>query len=229
MRSLKTLVVVLVSAAVLVVGGAYVYIHFIEGDAPAKLTLQSDPTSTTTGGTTGTVGSDVSGTWSAGSGSQAGYRVKEVLFGQSNTAVGRTSGVTGELAIDGTTVSRTKITVDMTTVKSDQARRDGQFQGRIMDTGTYPTATFELTKPIELGPLPGAGATVTKQATGTLTLRGTTKQVTVDLTARRSAATIEVQGSIRVLFADWKIPNPSFATITTEDHGELEFLVAFTK
>jgi polyisoprenoid-binding protein YceI len=229
MRSLKTLVIVLVCAAVLVVGGTYVYIHFIEGDAPAKLTLQSDPTSTTAGGTTGTVGSDVSGTWSARSGSQAGYRVKEVLFGQSNTAVGRTSGVTGELAIDGTTVSRTKITVDMTTVKSDQARRDGQFQGRIMETGTYPTATFELTKPIELGTLPAAGAAVTKQATGMLTLRGTTKQVTVDLTARRSAATIEVQGSIPVLFADWKIPNPSFATITTEDHGELEFLVAFTK
>jgi polyisoprenoid-binding protein YceI len=171
----------------------------------------------------------VSGTWKAGSGSQAGYRVKEILFGQSNTAVGRTDKVTGALVVDGTTVSSAKVTVDLTTVTSDQDRRDSQFQGRIMDTASYPTATFELTKPVELGTLPAAGATVTKQAAGKLTLHGTTKAVTVDLTARRSGATIEVQGSIPVVFAEWNIPNPSFATIKTEDHGELEFLVVFTR
>jgi hypothetical protein len=35
-----------------------------------------------------------------------------------------------------------------------------------------------------------------------------------------------VTGSIPVAFADWSIPNPSFAgTVTTEDHGVIEFLV----
>jgi polyisoprenoid-binding protein YceI len=229
MRMLKRLVIALIALAVLAVGGTYVYIHFIKDEAPAKLTLESGSTDSTTGGSTAADTSDPSGTWTAGAGSQAGYRVKEVLLGQSTTAVGRTSGVTGQLVIAGTTVTSTKIVVDMTTVKSDEDRRDGQFQGRVMDTATYPTATFELTTPIDLGTLPAAGATVTKQATGKLTLRGTTKEVTVDLTARRSAGKIEVQGSIPIVFADWSIPNPSLGPAQTEDHGELEFLVAFTR
>ena len=40
---------------------------------------------------------------------------------------------------------------------SDEQRRDSQFQGRIMDTATYPTATFELTEPITLDSLPANG------------------------------------------------------------------------
>jgi hypothetical protein len=56
-----------------------------------------------------------------------------------------------------------------------------------------------------------------------------TNQVTVDLEAQRIGNTIEVKGTIPVTFADYDIPNPSFAGITTEDHGELEFLLKFTQ
>ncbi len=42
----------------------------------------------------------------------------------------------------------------MTTVKSDRSQRDGQFQGRIMDTSQFPTGTFTLTSPVELAPVP---------------------------------------------------------------------------
>jgi polyisoprenoid-binding protein YceI len=225
---LKKLVIAVVAVAVLVVGGTYVYIHFIQDDAPAKLTLEAD-SSTTTGGASTSDTSDLSGTWKAGTGSTAGYRAKEVLFGQSTTAVGRTPDVTGDLVIDGTAVSSAKVTVDMTTVTSDQGNRDRQFQGRIMDTATFPTSTFELTEPIDLGSIPAEGQTVTKAAKGKLTLHGTTKDVTVDLTAKRSAGTIQVQGSIPITFDDWGIPAPSFGPANVEDHGELEFLVSFTK
>jgi len=40
------------------------------------------------------VAGPVSGAWTVTTGSQAGYRVQEILFGQSHTAVGRTSKVT---------------------------------------------------------------------------------------------------------------------------------------
>lgn len=225
---LKKLVIAVLAVAVLVVGGTYVYIHFIQDDAPARLTLEPD-SSTTTGGAGTTDTSDLSGTWKAGTGSTAGYRAKEVLFGQSTEAAGRTTDVTGELVVDGTTVSSAKVTVDMTTVTSDQGNRDRQFQGRIMDTATYPTSTFELTEPIDLGSIPAEGQTVTKAAKGKLTLHGTTKDVTVDLTAKRSGATIQVQGSIPITFDEWGIPAPSAGPAKVEDHGELEFLVAFTK
>jgi polyisoprenoid-binding protein YceI len=228
---LKKLVIALVAAVVLVVGGTFVYINFIKDDAPPKLTLESDSSTTTAaaGGGSPSTSTGISGTWKAGTGSTAGYRAKEVLFGQSTEAVGRTTGVTGDLVIDGTTVTTTKIVVDMTSVTSDQGNRDRQFQGRIMDTATYPTSTFELTKPIELGSVPPEGQTVTKTASGKLTLHGTTKDVTVDLTAKRTGDAIQVQGSFPITFDEWKIPAPSFGPAQVQDHGELEFLVAFAR
>ena len=78
----------------------------------------------------------------------AGYRVDEVLFGQNVTATGRTHDVTGSLTFDDTTLTAADITVDLTTVTSDQRRRDGQFSGRIMDVNQFPTATFVLTSPV---------------------------------------------------------------------------------
>lgn len=224
MSILKRLVLVVVALGVLVVGGTFVYINVIREDAPDRFSLEADET-----GGTDDAGGDISGTYAAGTGSEAGYRVDEVLFGQNATAAGRTSDVTGSLVIDGTTVDTATVEVDMTTVTSDKDRRDNQFKGRIMDVETYPTSTFELAEPIELSSVPATGALVTETAVGDLTLHGTTKRVTVELTAKRTAAGIEVTGSIPITFADYEIPSPSLPGITTEDHGELEFLVMFTK
>jgi len=230
MRLLKLAVAAVVAVAVLVTGGTFVYIHFIEGDAPAKLTLESDSSTSTTSGSGTTAPASLDGTWNAtSSGTQVGYRVKEVLFGQNATAVGRTSKVTGSLVVDGTTVSSTKLVADMTSVSSDKSQRDSQFHGRIMDTSQFPTATFELTKPIDLGSVPPVGQIVKATATGKLTLHGTTKDVTTTLSAKYDGTTIAVNGSIPITFADYGIPNPTFGPVSTEDHGTLEFLVVFTK
>ena len=43
-------------------------------------------------------------------------------------AVGRTSNVTGTMTIDGTTITAVDITADLTTLQSDAANRDRQFQ-----------------------------------------------------------------------------------------------------
>ena len=238
-----------VAAALVVVfvGGPFVYIHFIEGKAPAPLSLSSPPTtSTPASGVTSTSSSaagvapanssgasasagSVDGTWKVTTGSQAGYRIKETLFGQSNTAVGRTSSVTGSMNVSGTSVTAATFSVDMTTVSSDRSQRDNQFQGRIMDTSTYPTATFKLTKPILLGSIPAEGVVITEQATGDLTMHGTTKSVTFPVQARRNGSTIQASGSIPIVFADYNIENPSGGPATTEDHGILEFLLNFSQ
>jgi polyisoprenoid-binding protein YceI len=216
-----------VGVAAALVGGPYVYIHFIEGKAPAPLALSSPSSAATTGQTTASGGGD--GTWKVTSGSVVGYRVKEVLFGQSNVAVGRTSDITGSLTVDGTGVSGANFTVDMTTVQSDQTRRDGQFNGRIMDTSSYPTATFKLTKPIDFGAAPAQGTSKTFQVTGDLTLHGVTKTVTFELTGRYTGSTLQVAGSIPITFAEWSVPNPSFGPVSTEDYGVLEFSLNFTQ
>jgi polyisoprenoid-binding protein YceI len=226
MRLLKLGIASIVAIAVLVTAGTFVYINVIRDDAPEELTLESDTSATVPAGD-----ASIDGEWTAtSSGSQVGYRVEEILFGQKATAVGRTSDVTGSLTIEGTTVSAAEVETDLTTVESDEDRRDGQFQGRIMDTANHPTATFTLSEPIDLGDDPAAGQVVTKTAKGKLTLRGTTKDVIVELSSKWDGAdTIEVNGSIPILFADYGIPNPSFGGITTEDNGLLELLVVFTR
>jgi polyisoprenoid-binding protein YceI len=97
-----------------------------------------------------------------------------------------------------------------------------------MDTAAHPTATFKLTQPIALSSVPAQGTTVTAQASGDLTLKSTTRAVTFTVTGQRTGSTFQVDGTIPVKFADWNIPNPSIGPITTEDHGELEFLLNFT-
>jgi polyisoprenoid-binding protein YceI len=201
-----------------VVGGPYVYIHLLSGKAAPKLTLSSTTASPASGK------GGVDGTWTVASGSIAQYRVHEILFGQSNEATGSTSAISGSLTVRGAEVVSGSFTVDMTTVKSDKERRDAQFNGRIMDTSTYPTATFELTQPIAFGAVPPPGSVQTKTATGKLTLHGTTRTVTFTVRCERNAnGTAEVNGSIPIVFADYNIANPSFGPITTDDHGTLEF------
>ena len=225
---LRWLIGSVVVLVVLAVAGPFVYIHFFNGSAPAALSLSSPAASATSGGDSAatTTTTSVAGTWTVGSGSTVGYRVNEVLLGQSTTAVGRSHSVTGHIAIQGTTVSAATFRVPMATVVSDKSQRNAQFDGRIMDVSSYPTGTFTLTKPIALGTMPAVGVIKSYSATGNLTLHGHTRSVTFTLNAERTATTIEIQGSIPVLFSDWGISNPSIGGfVTTQDHGLLEFLL----
>lgn len=226
--------VAVVVALVLFVGGPFLYINVIKEDAPPPLALPSPTTTagggtgaTTSGGSAGGSGSGLAASYAVADGSQVGYRVEEVLFGQSTEGVGRTSDVTGTLAVDGTTITAAELTVDMTTVASDSTQRDGQFRGRIMDTDAFPTATFRLTEPVELATVPADGETVTATATGDLTLKGETRSVTVDLQVQRSGDAFTVQGSIPITFADYGIANPSGGPAQVGDTGTLEMLVVF--
>ena len=237
------------------VAGPFIYIHFIQADPKAKLTFENadkaaasttTPTTaaasaaTSSAATSGVAASSVTtaasspstgvdGTWTATDASELGYRVREVLFGQSTEAVGRTNSVEGQLTISGTTVSSASFTVQVATIKSDESGRDQLFRRRIMSTFQFPTSTFKLTEPVDFGSIPADKVEINAQATGELTLRGVTKSVAFPITARRNGANLEVSGSIPIVFADYSIPNPSHPGISTEDNGVLEFLLVFAQ
>lgn len=207
----------------LAVGGPYVYINVVEGDAPEALsaTAAAEPAPVPV-----PAASTVEGRWQVVEGSQAGYRVAEVLGGQSTTAVGRTTAVTGALTATATQVVAGGFTVDLTTVSSDQSKRDEQFQKNIMDTATHPTAVFTLVDPIDLGELATAAGTRTVDVRGTLAMHGATKDVTVPLTVVRSGESVKISGQIPVLFADYGIDNPSIGSfVKTGDDGTVEVLL----
>jgi len=240
---------ILAGAAVLVVlgvAGPFVFIHFIEGPAPAKLSLPpasrrttanaGSPSSTTGAGAASSSKAKLTGAlalpgkWNVGTGSVVGYRVQEVLVGQQSTAVGRTSKVWGALTISGASVTKASFTADMASVVSDQPQRNAQFDGRIMDVATYPTASFALAQPVLLGAIPAGGQTKSYQATGDLTMHGVTKPVTFTLSAERLGSSIYVLADINIVFENWDIANPSFTGfVTTQDHGILEVLLHLTK
>jgi polyisoprenoid-binding protein YceI len=206
----------------LVVGGPFLYTRVIAADPEPALSLETEPQpGTAPSGTAGAA--SVAGTWSVAAGSQVGYRVDEILLGQSVTAVGRTDRVTGTATVEGSTVRSARFEADMASVTSDQSVRDDAFRGRIMDTARHPTASFELRSPLALGTVPAVGERRTVTAAGTLTLRGTSRDVSVRLDVRRSADEVAVAGSIPVRFADYGIPDPSVGPIRTEDNGVLEF------
>ena len=232
------LIAVPVVIVLAVVVGPFVYINFIKEDAPDPLTFDDIGTTTTTvtGGTDTTAGGDgtaasdgIEGTWEVAAGSTAGYRATEVLFGQTNEAAGRTEDVTGTLVIEGTTAAEASFEVDLTTLESDEDLRDGQVQNRILETSQFPTATFELTGPIDFGEVPDDLVEITTEATGELTVHGVTKAVTFDLTARRNGDAIEVTGSIPITWADYDISDPSGGPAQVEDGGEMEFALTFSK
>jgi polyisoprenoid-binding protein YceI len=205
------------------VGGPFVYFHFIQDDPAPKFSLETVTTVTTA---PGTKAAPLAGTWDIGSGSEVRYRITETLFGQSGTAVGKTSSVTGSMTIEGTQVTAAAFTVDMTTFASDSGRRDGQFQDRIMETSTFPTATFTLTTPIDLSPVPADGAQKSFEATGKLQIHGVTHDVTMTLNTRRTGNTIEVQGNPTITFSDYDINDPSGGPASVGDSGELDFLLS---
>ena len=234
-RRTKVLLASAVAALVVFVGIPWIYINvirepaaesFLEEIASATTVATSDVVSATTlaempAAETETL-ADPSGTWAVSTDSQVGYRVDEVLFGQNVTAVGRTNAVSGSVTIDGLVVTAAEFSVDMTTVKSDEPKRDAQFESRIMDVINFPTSTFVLSTPITLDESNLSGNT-NHRASGTLTLRGSSKQVDVDLVSSVRGGRITIAGEVVIIFEEWGIPNPSIPGISTEDSGILEF------
>jgi polyisoprenoid-binding protein YceI len=198
--------------------------------ASSSAAASAASSSATSGGVDGTWNVDTSiGSVADASGTFVGYRVQEQLANiGANTAVGRTGDVTGSLTMTGTKITATTITADLTTLQSDDNRRDGQLSRQGIQTSQFPTATFTLTSPIDLGSVPADGKTVSGDAVGQLTLHGVTKDVTIPIKAKRSADVVVVSGSLPIVFADYNISKPnSFAVLSIADQGTMEFQVFF--
>jgi len=165
------------------------------------------------------------------SGSWAGYRVQEQLVGVGGTtAVGRTPDITGDITLAGTQLSAANLTVDLTTLVSDQSMRDGQLSHQGVETDQFPKATFVLTQPIELGHIPAQGEEVAVTATGDLTIHGVTKSVQVPLKAVLTQDVIGVSGSLTFTWEDFGMQQPSSQRVVSlADDVTMEFQIFLRK
>lgn len=231
---------------VVVAGGVWYFVFRDTSPAEVSIdlateTAQDASASSNSGGTSGSASSSgVDGTWTVNASigsftdftsSFAGFRVQEQLAGiGAKTAVGRTPKVTGTMTIDGTTIPKATFEVDMTTLTSDDSRRDGQIRTQAIETSKFPKATFTLSQPISLGSIPADGQQITVNAVGDLTLHGVTKQVTFPLEAQRTGDVIAVVGQLEIPFSDYSISKPtSVAVLSVDDKGIMEVQLFFTK
>ncbi|MGH9116906.1 MAG: YceI family protein [Acidimicrobiales bacterium] len=232
----RTRAILLVTALLVVaVAGAAVYYFFFAGDAPPPAAL-SEPVGDDTAAGDGAEGpTSLDGTWvvltraeTDEADSFAGYRVTETVLGvgRPREAVGRTRQVDGMVAIDGTTITAAEVTADLSTLLSDDGRRDDVLRGRGLETREFPTTSFRLTEPIELGTIPAPGERRSVTAVGELTLHGATRTVSIPLEAAiigGSEPRIEIAGGVEIDMADFAIEPPNVAgVVTVEDRGTVE-------
>jgi polyisoprenoid-binding protein YceI len=221
--------IVVVVIIVVVAAGPWLYREFIAGDADPELALPSQTQAATT---------DIDGTWTVVPGpsdeanrTQAGYRVDETLRGSPLTVNGRTTDVTGEVVVAESKLAKANFTIDVVSITSPESARDGQFRGEdILDVAKFPTAEFKATQPADLAAVPESGAAVTVDLPGTMTIKGTARDVTAKVNVKRAGDTVIAAASVPVTWTDFGVTPPDFAGfVTVAPTGTIEMLVNLAK
>ena len=157
------------------------------------------------------------------SASNASFAIDEVLFGQPNTVIGKTSQVTGQILVNTTDPAASQIgqiRVDLSTLVTDNDLRTQTLQHRILETSD-PANQYAVFATHSLSGLPTStaghafGDTVSFKTTGDLTIHQVTKSVTFDVQVTVNSATLltgHAQTTIR--YADFGIVIPNVPTVT---------------
>ena len=211
----KVLIGLGIACVVIVVGvlvGTRVYGNWVNSRADAVPTLSASAAA-----------GELDGDWSVAENSFAGYRVNEVLNGQDVTVTGRTPDVAGQIGIADSTLTSATVEVELATVATDESARDDYFRSQALNTDEFPTATFELTAPVEVAADGGDLALV-----GDLTIRDVTQEVTVTAQAATAGEGLQVVGSVPITFADYDMQAPDLGFVVVEDTGSIEFSLELT-
>jgi polyisoprenoid-binding protein YceI len=168
--------------------------------------------------------------WTVDAASKATVRVREQLvrLPAPNDAIITIGGAQGSFTLnpDGTFASGSKISVDMTTIttddrqRTDTIRRDPLEVTRFRTSELLPKSTTGLTLPLV------RSGDFTFRLTGDLTLHGVTRSVTFDVKATRSNGklTATATASPSWKFGDFGMEAPSsFSVLSIVDEIRMEF------
>jgi polyisoprenoid-binding protein YceI len=160
--------------------------------------------------------------------SEVRYRVREQLVGVNfpNDAVGATSAVEGGVAFDGqgrVVPSDSRFTIDLRTLRSDEARRDNYLRRNTLETERYPTVTFVPTEARRLPfPLPQTGS-APLELVGDLTVKDATRRVTWEATATFEGPRVRIRARTAFRFGDFGLRVPRVSVVlSVEDDIKLE-------
>ena len=163
-----------------------------------------------------------------GPGSVARFLVREQFARVSfpNDAIGETMAVKGSLVFDadGRIVpAQSSITIDLSTLKSDEDERDEYLRTKSLETDRFPLATLTAQETPGLPwPLPSTGE-LEFQISGDLRLHGTSKPTVWEIKARFDSNTVRGQAKVNFPFAMFNIKRPrAFFLISVDDNIRLE-------
>jgi polyisoprenoid-binding protein YceI len=165
----------------------------------------------------------------APTGNEVRFVVQEQLAGADlpNEAIGSTSAITGGILLDATgkvDPAGSRITIDLTTLKSDRDRRDGFIKRRTIVTDSFPNAEFVLT---EVHGLPAGFPTsgpLTLTLVGDMTVHGVTKQQSWQASASVNGSAITGKAVTHIKFGDYGMTQPRVAIVlSVVDDIRLEY------
>ncbi len=162
--------------------------------------------------------------------SRVTYRVAETLINEGNrfnVAVGVTNTIRGEVVISRADPRQSRvgvISVDISRLQSDSARRDNAIRGRWLESARFPTAEFTPTAIEGLPATYEEGKELRLEITGHLKVRDVTRPTTFVTTLALSGATLSGVATAKILMTDFGFQPPSILGILrAENEVNLEF------
>jgi polyisoprenoid-binding protein YceI len=154
----------------------------------------------------------------APSGNEVRYRVREQLVGFDlpNDAVGKSTAVTGVIAIDdaGQVIrDASRFVIDAATFASDRDRRDNYVRGRLLQATQYPSVVFVPTETRGVTLPPSGSRSSTFDLLGDLTVRGVTRPTTWRVTATMANGQVSGSASTRFAFTEFQMEKPQVRSV----------------
>ena len=132
-----------------------------------------------------------------------GFRIDEELVGiGGKTVVGRTPDVSAQFTINGSGIvsssegNRPTVTVDMTTLITDDASRNNAIKRQAIETSKFPEASLVITESIDFSSATDLEAGFTTEILVDLTIHGVTQQETIEVTSSFDVSRILVFGNL---------------------------------
>jgi len=160
--------------------------------------------------------------------SSAKYVVEETLSGLPATAVGTTTDVTGDiyLTADGLYDGlESKFMVDLSTLQTDESRRDNYVRSNVLQTSRFQFAEFviESIDGFPAGYVEGEETSLT--LSGMMTIRDVTLPMTFSVLARQGEDTLTATADTEFLMSDFGIDPPQVAIASAKDGVVLQLVI----
>jgi polyisoprenoid-binding protein YceI len=154
--------------------------------------------------------------------SEARYRVREQLANLAlpNDAVGATRAITGELVIhpDGSIDSaQSRFEVDVSTLLSDQSRRDNFLRNNILKTGQYPRVIFVPTHASGLPEILPESGEVNFRLSGDMTILDLTRPVDWEVKGAIQGGIFSGQAVTGFTFDEFGLDQPRVPIVLSVD------------